>query len=135
MVKRLNTWPKLLSEYMQGRQNMPFAWGSNDCMAFVAYAVEALTGEQLFAEYGGYTDEAEANAMLEANGGIEGILTVVLGQPSTRGMMAKRGDVVLLNLPNPTAGIVDDTGQRIALVSKSGLLRCKLEKAKLSWSY
>lgn len=135
MVARLENWPLLLSNYLRSRKDMPFAWGSNDCMAFAAYGIEAITGEQLFGDYAGYTTEAEADALLQANDGVEGILTAVMGQPSGIIKMAKRGDIVLINAPSPTAGIVDDSGQRVALVTKNGLVRHPLVKASKFWGY
>lgn len=135
MVARLEGWQKNLSDYLKARQKMPFAWGEHDCMAFVAHGVEALTGEQLFENYAGYSDQAGAKAILLKHGGIDGILTKKLGEGHTRIMTARRGDVVVVELPELTAGIVDDSGQRIALVADKVLRRVPLRKAIKVWGY
>lgn len=135
MVKRFDNWPNLLSEYLRARQQMPFEWGVNDCMAFVSKGVEALTGEDFFTAYSDYTDEESAAEMLSQHGGISGIVTACLGEGSNRILKAKRGDVVMVRLPETTGGIVDDSGQRIAVVSKNGLLRVPLNKAVWVWGY
>lgn len=135
MVERLENWPMLLSGYLKERHKTPFEWGVNDCMSFVAKAVEALTGEDFFQHYSDYTDEESAKTMLENNGGAKGIITACLGNPSRSIMTARRGDVVIVRMPQITGGIVDDSGQRIALVTPEGLTRVPLNKATHVWSY
>lgn len=123
---------------------MPFAWGQNDCMAFVAKGVEALTGYDFFELYSDYSDEASARIMLENNGGPYGIITACLGEGSKKILSAKRGDVVLVNAPayvgglvedSLAGGIIDDTGLRVAVVSKDGLVRLPLHLAVRYWGY
>lgn len=123
---------------------MPFAWAENDCMAFVAKGVEALTGHDFFTAYSDYTDEPSAIAMLENNGGLHGIITACLGEGSKKIMNASRGDVVLVKAPaliggivedSLAGGIVDDTGLRVAVVTKDGLVRLPLQKAVRVWGY
>lgn len=135
MVKRFEDWPVRLSAYLRERQQMPFEWGVNDCMAFVAKGVEALTGEDFFSTYSDYSDEESAAEMLSQYGGISGIVTACLGAGSDKVLKAKRGDVVMVQLPESTGGIVDDSGQRIAVVSPNGLLRVPLSKAVWVWGY
>lgn len=135
MVARAENWPKLLSAYLAERRYMPFEWGANDCMTFAGKGVEALTGHDYYTAYSDYSDEASANAMLAANGGIQGIITACLGAGTDKIKTARRGDIALVRLPSETAGIVDDTGQRIALVSKDGMLRVPLSKAVRVWGY
>lgn len=135
MVERVTGWEALLSEYLLERAHMPFEWNHQDCMAFVAKLVDLLTGEDFFASFSGYHDEASAQAMLEKHGGPHGIITACLGRGSKHVLMAKRGDVVIVEAPGITGGIVDDTGQRIAVVLQDGLRRLPLTAAKRVWSY
>lgn len=114
---------------------MPFEWGGQDCMAFAAKGVEALTGHDFFAQYSDYTDEESAEEMLARNRGVIGIITACLGTSSDMILTAKRGDVVIVAMPEITAGIVDDTGQRIALVQRDGLVRVPLMSAMRVWGY
>ena len=135
MVKRFDDWPKRLSAYLRERQPMAFEWGTNDCMMFAARAVYALTGHDYFTEYAGYSDEASAAEALKKHRGVAGIITACLGQGSDKVLTARRGDVVLVKWPDFTAGIVDDSGARIALVSKEGLVRIPLSNAIRVWGY
>lgn len=132
---RLPDWPVRLSNYLSERAKMPFSWGDNDCLSFTAKAVEELTGVDFYKDYSDYTDEESAAKMLEKNGGAKGIITACLGRGSYNILSAKRGDVVVVKLPEYTAGIVDDTGQRIALVTPNGLMRIPLKRAIMYWSY
>lgn len=135
MVKRFDDWPKRLSAYLRERQTMPFEWGKNDCMMFAAKAVYALTGHDYFTEYSDYDDEDKAAELLKKHRGVAGIIIACLGQGTDKILTAKRGDVVLVKMPEFTAGIVDDTGARIALISKDGLVRRPLTSAIRVWGY
>jgi hypothetical protein len=136
MVTRSDNWPDLLAAYLKERKHMPFEWGVNDCMAFVAKGVEALTGEDFFALYNDYHDEESAKVMLENNGGPSGIIATCLGHNGTRNILtAKRGDVVIAKLPEITGGLVDDSGQNIVFVTQQGLGRLPLNRAWRVWSY
>lgn len=133
MVTRYDNWPLLLSAYLTERRTMPFAWGSNDCLTFAAKGVEAMTGHDFSAEYPAYTTEAEAIDILNSNGGYEGIINACLGAGTDKYKTAHRGDVALVMMGNPSAGLVDDTGQRIALLVPSGLIRVPLSRALKVW--
>ncbi len=45
-MKRPN-WQELFAEFCTQRENMPFAWGTNDCVLFAADCVCATTGMEL----------------------------------------------------------------------------------------
>lgn len=55
MVARHANWSRRLGDFLKERRSMPFAWGSNDCLAFAGAAVHALTGNDYFQEYAGIT--------------------------------------------------------------------------------
>lgn len=132
---RVKEWPRALSDYITARQRMPFKWGENDCMAFVAGGVHALTGNDFYPEYSGYETEEGAKEVLQAHGGAKGIMTKHLGEGHDNVMLAQRGDAVLVKIMGEyIGGIVDDTGLRIALVSPAGLVRLPLRKAVRVWS-
>jgi hypothetical protein len=135
MVKRLENWPILLSNYLQERKDMPFEWGVNDCLTFLAKGAEAMTGYNYYNIYSGYTTEEEAYKKLEEHGGIIKIVSSYLGSGSRNYKKASRGDVAVVKMPELMAGIVDDSGRYVALVSKDGLVRCPLEKAWRVWRF
>ena len=46
-IERLADWPDRLDRFLRERADMPFAWGSNDCVTFAADALAAMTGAEL----------------------------------------------------------------------------------------
>lgn len=133
---RLPNWPMVLSDYLAECNRKPFQWGTHDCMAFTCGAVKALTGHDYFPEFSDYHDEVTAFKMLGKHGGVAGIISKCLGRGDRNLALAQRGDVVLVKMPEAIGGIVDDSGQRIAVVTKDGgLTRLPLNKAWRYWSY
>lgn len=59
---------------------VPFVYGETDCCQFVGDCVEAQTGENP-AHYFRYASELSANRLLKKYGGLEGIISSVLGEP------------------------------------------------------
>lgn len=135
MVVRKEDWAKRLSAFLDERRDMPFEWGKNDCLTFLAKAAEAMTGVDYYAEYSGYSNEEEANLKLNQNGGIIAIINKYLGGGTKNVLTAGRGDVAIVKMPELMAGIVDDSGRYIAVVSKEGLRRIPLEKAIRVWRF
>lgn len=133
-MKRYEDWPRRLSEFLDRHRMKPFAWGENDCAYFAGKAVEALTGEDHYTKYK-YKTEAGAYKIIKKNGGIEGIISKALGEGHGNIYSAKRGDVVIMKLPEKTAGIVDDSGQFVASLSKDGIVRLPLNRVWRVWSY
>lgn len=136
MVTRFDNWPTLLSDYFASRRATPPQWGHHDCLAFSAGAVEALTGFNFMANYPSYDNPVDARALLLANRGVVGIVSACLGQARDNIMLAARGDIAVVRMPTFTAGVVDDTGQNIALACKDGgIVRVPLDRAFRVWGY
>lgn len=136
MVIRLEGWEKRYSNFLLERKKMPFEWGVNDCMQFVSHGVEAITGNNFYDPYSNYSDENGAKDVLKKNGGIIGIINSCLGQSHSNYKKAKRGDVVILRLPEIVGGLVSDCGQKIiALHYDRGFVMVPLSKAYRIWSY
>lgn len=114
---------------------MPFEWGVNDCLAFVAKGVERLSGIDFYQHYSDYTDEQTADEMLNRNNGVEGIITACLGKGRADILKAKRGDVVIVRAPKLMAGLVDDSGQWVMVVSEKGMIKLPLRNIIKYWSY
>lgn len=135
MVKRVETWPRELSDYLSERKKIPFEWGKNDCLLFVAYGVARLTGKIFYKEYEGYNDEAGALDVLKLHGGVEGIINKHLGPGNRNVLTARRGDVGVAKMPEITAGLIDDSGQFLVVVTPAGIRRVPLAKVWRVWSY
>lgn len=132
---RYENWPQRLSAYLSFMRNEPFEWGKNDCVLYSMKGVEALTGINVYQQYIGYTDEAGAQKIIEDNSTIEQLVSKHLGESHRNFMKARRGDVVLVKSPELTCGIVDDSGEYIAVITKKGYMRLPLRKAWRIWSY
>lgn len=128
-------WEKRFSEYLKEAQNLEFVWGEFDCIMFAAKGLEVITGQNFYQEYVGYTDEAGAKALIEQAGSIDKLVSKHLGPSHGNRLQARRGDLVLLRLPELTLGIIDDTGQKVAAISHKGYVRIPLIKAHRIWSY
>lgn len=131
---RFEDWPRRLSDYLSAMKDVPFEWGVNDCILFAAKGYESMTGIDYYSQYLPYSNEAEAKAILESNGGFEGIIGANIGPGHRNILKAKRGDPVLLKIPNFTCGLVDDSGQFIAVPSEKGIVKYPLSKAWRIWS-
>lgn len=132
---RTQGWERRLSKYLTEKNNAPFQWGENDCVLFAAKAVEAVSGYNFYQDYLPYTTEEEAKAILDINGGIEGLVAKFLGGGYINYRLAKRGDVVLIKSPLLSLGIVDDSGQKIVSVGPEGAVRLPLKMATRVWSF
>lgn len=135
---RKEGWEIALSQFLHARRKARFVWGENDCVLFPADAVQAITGVDPAAAGRGYKTEAEANAILAGLGTLDNLITSGMGfPPHTNARMAKRGDVVIMEINGQkTGGIVDDSGQKLVCVTlKNGLMRLPLSRATRVWSY
>lgn len=94
-MKRFADWPTRLNAYIEMRREWPFAWHTNDCSSFAAKAVEAITGQDVFAPWAAYADAASAIRLVQSAGGVDRIADRVLGQ-RIGAAFAQRGDVVLI---------------------------------------
>lgn len=95
---RVPRWESLLAEYIEGRRNEPFAWGTNDCCTFVAGCIRAITGVDPLSDWPQYKTAAQAKRIIRNLGGLQAIATAVLGEARENRGFAQRGDVVLATL-------------------------------------
>ncbi|MFN3303037.1 MAG: DUF6950 family protein [Roseateles sp.] len=93
---RVPDWPRRLSALMLARQDVPFAWGLNDCASFAADAAQALRGVDVLAELRGERRTAlAARRQIEAGGGIPAALARA-GLAEVPPALAQRGDLLWL---------------------------------------
>lgn len=98
MTKRLHQWQSALQYLIAERRLMPFEWGRNDCGLFAADCVQAITGEDPAPGFRGvYASESGAQAVLDANGGLEGVAAASFGAEIAPAL-AQVGDVVLCKI-------------------------------------
>lgn len=121
---------------------MPFAWGSNDCARFVCDAIQAMTGEDVFAEFRDkYTTKVgAARAIKSVCGGstFEDAIVYVTKKFAMQEIphvnFAQRGDVVLFDgEEGPALGIVYLNGKDAIFVSPAGLKRIPVARCRRAW--
>ena len=71
-----------------------FQYGELDCCLFAALVAEVITGKDYAAEFD-YDSEEEAQEIMDEHGGLDGLLTNLLGEPTNK--QPRPGDVVLLD--------------------------------------
>jgi len=132
---RIEKWETALARYIEQCRSIPFKWGEHDCATFCAGAVQAITGEDLFAPFRGlYADEESAGAIVAewAEGDYEALITGIVGEPKAV-EFANRGDIVLsLRYRLPTIGVC--VGERSAFVTKKGLTFAPTIDSEKAWS-
>lgn len=133
MVKRFKDWPKRLSAFLMENADKKFSYGEHDCMLFASKAVYAITGSDFSFEYPPYSTKEEAYEIIDMNGGMSGLIKKHLGKPLDNKLKAMRGDVCLIKAPKLMAGIVDDSGQRVAIPSENGLIRKSISETSYVW--
>ena len=97
-TSRLRNWQSRLAGLVSIRMVSPFAWGTQDCALFAADSVQACTGIDPAADVRGtYNTAAQAQQVLQANGGLVGLAIARLG-PVVAAALAQPGDIGLANL-------------------------------------
>jgi hypothetical protein len=120
-----------LAAYVAGREAVPFAWGTNDCVTFAAGAVLALTGRDPLAGIGTWKTERGALLQLRRRGGlIAAVSSVLLPIPLAH---AHRGDICAVPGPDGTFLMV---AEGITLVGPelAGLKRLPRTAMVNAWS-
>lgn len=138
--RRIEGWPLLFSQFLRERNSVPFEYGKNDCMILPADVVKLLTGFDPAEDLRGtYSTLQEANDIIEHGGGMRKLISNRIGvEPSEKILTAGRGDGVMLKTKwGLMAGVVDDSGQRVAvpISNQLTLVRFPLEQAVCIWKY
>ena len=129
-LRRLETWPDRLQEFVESRRRTPFAWGSNDCCTFAVDAVEAVTGARVWAIT--WVDERGALRALADAGGAAVAIATALGRPSQNWQDARRGDICLVDQDGRDVPLLC-IGLALAGPGVEGLAFRRLDEARLVW--
>lgn len=92
---KTDAWFEALTAFIEANRDRPLAWGEWDCCQFAAAAVAVMTGIDYRSAFPAYENEVEARALLANQGGIEALISSVLGPPKPIAW-AKRGDVLAI---------------------------------------
>lgn len=89
--------PAALAQFIKARRDVPFQWGTADCVVFALEAHDAANGTDTAAiARGKYKSEKKAMAMLKDAGGFLSALDG-MGFKRVRRHFAQRGDVCIVN--------------------------------------
>jgi len=133
-LTRVQDWPERLHEYVDLVNGERFAWGVFDCCLFAAGAVRVMTGFDGAASLRGrYASEAEAIALLHAEGGLEAYVRQQLGVPRAP-LCAQRGDVVLRRAEGEMDALGVCLGVMAAFAAPRGITLVPLGECSMSWS-
>ena len=96
-MPRKDDWQKAMNDVIIRHNAMAFEWGKSDCFAFVMDAVEAMTGQDPYADVRRVKDEAGAKAVYKRHKvrGVDGLLKRAF--PIIPPAMAQVGDIALLH--------------------------------------
>lgn len=124
---RLPDWPARLANELKAADERPFS-SLGPCLTFAASCVFAMTGVDYAARFRLASAEDE-RAILDAHGGVEGVLTAVLGHPVET---LRIGDVVTADFDaGITAGIC--LGRYCAFRSADGLRYSRRDVIRNVW--
>lgn len=112
---RLPDWQTRLTEVVRAAAHRPFNVKTWNCATFARQCVLAVTQRDLPTRLTG-TLEQTADHLFDR----------------VPPRLARRGDVVLCDIPQATLGIC--VGRRIALVGVRGLIFEPMRKARIAWS-
>lgn len=144
MYRRRHDWGGRLGQVILDASTREWRWGVHDCCAFVVDCILAQrTGLDLpprLADYLAADDPSEddADGLLREFDGVEGIALAVAkanGFAEVSWRLAQRGDIVLVRgrednrRSNECAlGVVDTSGQRVAIADGVGLRFVRLRE-------
>ena len=121
-----------MADVIQEWSEKPFAYGTADCCQFAGALVEAFHGYNPMARFA-YSDEADAQGILDAYGSLGAAMRSVLGEPIPVDS-AMDGDALLLvdKAGREFAGVVVDGKAAIRLKEQPRLV--DLGMARLAWA-
>ena len=120
VLRALNAW-----------ERQPFTYGTSDCVQFVRFIVQQLTGKDYIPDYV-YDSEQAADRIVADAGGLEPLVTSVLGEPTTSIDTLPDGSPVLLQFGRQhIMGIklADDA----VCISTNGMLRVSSGHVTKGW--
>lgn len=95
-IVRKPDWEAQLAAYLEPLRARPFAWGTHDCCAFAAGAVQAMTGVDPMPEFRGRYSSARGSALALRRFGAGTLAATLDGKiAAVAPALAHRGDVVM----------------------------------------
>jgi hypothetical protein len=133
---RIVGWAEAMYAAIDAASQKDFAWGSHDCCMFAADILLAMTGVDYAGPVRGYTTQEEAQAIIDGYGGMEAMVTALIGVDSmdAKGKNVRRGDLVLMTKElGDTLGVC--IGVNSVFVDQRGIAMCRTSSCRLSWRF
>lgn len=126
-------WPERLHAFIESRRDLPFEWGTHDCVLMAADWVREATGvDPIEGWRGRWRSTSEAARLLVQAGGIPGAVAERLGKPLESVLLAGRGDIALfVHEGRKTLGVVTDAG--LACPGEQGMVIVPVADAEAAW--
>ncbi|MGE6740255.1 DUF6950 family protein [Allorhizobium pseudoryzae] len=123
ILERTPGWRRRFEAVCDDWKREPFSWGDNDCaVGLVGRLVEAVTGQDLTAQYRGQYDDAESAYRQMRRAGFTNLADMVASiLPEIHPSQAKIGDVAAFRTDSPfgfALGVVN--GERVLLLREVG---------------
>lgn len=132
---RIEGWEKRFSDFLKESKGMSFRTGKFDCVLFAMKCYEKITGVDHYSTYV-YKNKKEAIAIINKAGSLETLVSKHLGPSDQMVKMANRGDICLAKIDKEyVLGVIDDSGQKVAIVSANGYARYPLSVVEKVWRY
>ncbi len=145
-MRRREDWEARLAAEIEHADSLPFRWGVSDCCLFAANCVVEMTGADpatgLRWAYMNKKGAAKAAALLIGHRPRRGLAREVaewfaakFQTPEIRPALAQRGDMCLVTegFEQPTLGIIDTTGRRVACKGADGIVLMPLSAVERAW--
>lgn len=116
LTERPDGWEARLAEVLRDAASRAFDARAWNCARFAHRAAEAIRNQHLPYQFIGTSLEASVNAVL----------------PKIPAGEARRGDIVLADVPHPTLGVC--LGAQCAFVTRSGLVTQSRSVITAAWS-
>lgn len=129
---RIDNWSRFLEKVIQAAEKKEFSYGTHDCCLFTADCVDAIMGTSIAQMHRGQYDADTQEAYFNNVGGVEGLIAAQ-GFEEIPITMARRGDVILTSLPGNPLGVIDNSGQRIAVAAPKKIAFISLDNAIRAW--
>jgi hypothetical protein len=122
-LERREGWEARLAEVVEWARAKPYELGTHDCVRVAFRAVEALTGVDLWAEWGRTyrTKEDAARIVIDIGGGFTGCFSTVFGGDPLPMPAARRGDIAEFRDPDGEKHLGVVTGASVAVLGEHGV--------------
>lgn len=132
MVRHSTEFFQALDDFIGGRRELPFAWGSQDCCNFAADWVELVRGVDPMADLRGLESALAAGRALADAGGLLAAVTQRMGPPIL-GALAQVGDVALVRHGAGLSSMGVCLGPYVTAPGDAGLLMLPITHAEAAW--